>query len=368
MKKFVCMLCVLALLLSVIGCAPKNTDAESNPTVSDATDQNEPANSTDETEETNIEPASYEWPQVGENENVKMAEQEPERPLKFAYLGYANNPFYDLVNEGIAEAREFLALHNVTLDTIDLGAVESAEILNNGIDAAIVQGYDGILCMPYSTGSENYIDKAVENGLQVVTLYGESSVPTNRLVFIGQDNYDAGERVGEEIYSVIGDVEGAKFATITAYFASENLEIKRTTASEYLTSRGYTDVGGYEANDSAEETYNVTRNLLTAHPDLKAIYCVGGGPYGAVEAIEEMGLSGQILVIGHDETAENLEYVKNGQMTVIGQNPAGVAFDGCMYLYNKIVAGQDPEQDVVAAFSAIIRPDNVEQFIADYLS
>lgn len=360
MKKILCLLMAAVMLLGMVACAAETPEGESSGGESAGTSSG--ASSATE----NV--ASYEWPQVGECENVKIVEQEPEEPLRFAFLGYANNPFYDLVNDGIAEATEFLAQHNVTVDKIDLGATESAEILNNGIEAAIVQGYDGILCMPYSTGSENYIDKAVEAGIQVVTLYGESSVPTDRLVFIGQDNVDAGTRVAEEIYSVIGDTEGAKFATITAYFASENLEIKRNTASEYLTERGYEDVGGYEAHDSAEETYTITRDLLTAHPDLKAIYCVGGGPYGAVEAIEDMGMTGQVLVIGHDETSENLEYVKSGQMTVIGQNPAGVSFDGCIYLYNKIVADQDPEEDVVAAFSTMITPENVEQFIADYLS
>lgn len=357
MKKFLCLLMVLAMLLGMVACTAKEEAKEEAPAATAETPAEEPADA-----------ASYEWPQVGECENVKIVEQDPKEPLKFAFLGYANNAFYELVYDGVAEAAEFLALHNVTVDKIDLGATESAEILNNGIDAAIVQGYDGILCMPFSTGSENYIDKAVEAGIPVVTLYGETDIPTQRLVFIGQDNVDAGTRVGEEIYRVIGEEEGAKFATITAYFASENLEIKRNTASDYLTERGYVDVGGYEAHDSAEETYNITRDLLTANPDLKAIYCVGGGPYGAVKAIEEMGLTGQVLVVGHDETEENLAYVKTGQMTVIGQNPAGVSFDGIMYLYNKVVADQEPPDKVLAAFSTMITPENVEQFVADYLS
>lgn len=357
MKKIICILVVLLMILALaVGCAANGKGNETG----GATQGTSPA--------TQGPSSSFVWHQVGETENVKMVEQNPSEPLKFAFLGYANNPFYDLVYDGVKEAKACLALHDVTLDIIDLGAEETAEILNNGIDAAIVQGYDGILCLPFSSGSENYIDKAVDKGIQVVTLYGESAIPTKRLVFIGQDNHSAGQIIGEEIFAQVGEIEGAKFATITAYFPSENLEIKRTTASKYLTDRGYTDVGGYEAFDSAETTFQLTRDLLTAHPDLKAIYCVGGGPYGAAEAVEEMGMTGQVFVIGHDETSENLEYVKNGQMTVLGQNPAGVSFDGCMYLYNKVVADQDPPEENVAAFSAIIRPENVEQFIEDYLS
>ncbi len=304
---------------------------------------------------------AFEYKRVGEVDNVKIVEQDPAEPLKFAFLGFQNNPFWNLVQDGVKEAQTFLAQHNVTVDNVNLGENIDATVINNGLEAAIAQGYDGIVTTPFVTGVENYIDKAVDAGIPVVTLYGESDKPSKRLVFIGQDNKQAGQTVAEAMDAALGGEQGAKFAIITASFTMENLEIKRNTVKDYLESKGYVSVGDYEAKDSADQTYTITKDLLTAHPDLKAIYCVAGGPYGAPKAVADAGKTGEVYVIGHDETAENLDYVRKGEMTVIGQNPTGVSFDGFMYLYNKVVADQDPDQQVLASHSMIIDKDNAAE-------
>ena len=105
--------------------------------------------------------------------------------------------------------------------------------------------------------------------------------------------------------------------------------------------------------------------LLTANPDLKAIYCTAGGTYGAPKALEANDAVGQVYVIGHDETAENLEYVRKGELDVIGQNPTGYAYDAFIYLYNKVVADQDPEEEVMASLSMIINQDNVDELFPE---
>lgn len=304
---------------------------------------------------------SFEYKRVGEVDNVKIVEKDPEKPLKFAFLGFQNNPFWNLVQDGVGEAKTFLAEHNVTIDNINLGENIDATVINNGLEAAIAQQYDGIVTTPFVTGVENYIDAAVDAGIPVVTLYGESDKPSKRFVFIGQDNKEAGQTVAEAIDEALGGEKGAKFAIITASFTMENLEIKRNTVKDYLESKGYVSVGDFEAKDSADQTYSITKDLLTAHPDLKAVYCVAGGPYGAPKAVADSGKTGDVYVIGHDETAENIDYVKKGEMTVIGQNPTGVSFDGFMYLYNKVVADQEPPQAVLASHSMIIDQKNVNE-------
>lgn len=380
MKKSISLFVVVLLVASLIvaGCSQPAPAASSAPAQSEAAPASEapavseapaateaPAQSAaapvSEAPAESAAAGAFEYKRVGEVDNVKIVEQDPTEPLKFAFLGFQNNPFWNLVQDGVKEATTFLADHNVTVDNVNLGENIDATVINNGLEAAIAQGYDGIVTTPFVTGVENYIDKAVDAGIPVVTLYGESDKPSKRMVFIGQDNKQAGQTVAEAIDAALGGEQGAKFAIITASFTMENLEIKRNTVKDYLESKGYVSVGDYEAKDSADQTYTITKDLLTAHPDLKAIYCVAGGPYGAPKAVADAGKTGEVYVIGHDETAENLDYVRKGEMTVIGQNPTGVSFDGFMYLYNKVVADQDPEQQVLASHSMIIDKDNVNE-------
>lgn len=72
-----------------------------------------------------------------------------------------------------------------------------------------------------------------------------------------------------------------------------------------------------------------------------------------------------MYVIGHDETSVNLQYVRTGEMDVVGQNPTGVSFDGFMYLYNKVVGNQDPPQKVFASYSMTIDKTNVNELFPE---
>lgn len=354
MRKLLTMVLVIVLALSFVACSGQQTSEEQSPTTSTSS-------GSEETTAETTAPVSYDWPMVGETDNVKMVNQEPSKPLTFAFIGFQNNPFWDLVQQGVEAATECLATHNVTVENMNMGENITADALNAGLEAAIAKGVDGIVITPFVTGVENYINEAIANGIPVVSLYGESAATkdnTDRLCFIGQDNEVMGKVVGE---AIINKTEPGKYAVITAQFTMENLELKRNTAQKILDDAGYEFVGAYEAHDSADETYSLTQDILTAHPDITAIYCVAGGNYGCPKAVADMDKTGSVYVIGHDETAVNLEFVRTGEMDVVGQNPTGVAFDGFMHLYNKVVADKDPEQEIFAAYSVLIDQDNVNE-------
>lgn len=347
MKKITCIAVIVVLLLAMaVGCAPANTEVDE--TTGDAPAQ---------------EFEAIEFRQVGSKENVKIVEQLPEKELRFVFLGFQNNPFWALVQEGVVAAQEYLANYNVVVDNVNLGETLDAKTVNAGIESAIAQGYDGIVVTPFAPGTETYIDKAVAAGIPVVTLYGESDKPSDRFLFSGQDTYDAGKVAGEIIAEQLN--EGDKYAVITGQFVVVPHENRRKGCEEVLNAAGMELVGEFEAMDSADKTYGYAKDIITAHPDIKAIFMTAGGPFGAAKAVEETGKAGEIMVVGYDEVPENLGYVRNGQMTIIGQNPAGVSFDGFMYLYNKVVAGQDPEADFIPAYSPVITPDNVDELFPE---
>lgn len=291
--------------------------------------------------------------------SVELIDKTPDKPLKFAFLCFQNNPFWQLVRNGADIGTEYLKNYNVEVDYIVLGDTLDAQTINAGIDAAIIQQYDGICVTPFCPGTEVYIDKAVEAGIPVVTLFGESSVPSKRTAFLGQDGYAAGKTAGEYIANQCGDP--GKFAIITGQFTVENHEQRRSGCEDYLEGLGWECVGVYEGQDKAELTYNYAKDIMTSNPDIKAIYMTAGGPFGAARAAEELG-NKDVLIVGHDEVPENLDYVKNGQMVVISQDTSGVAVNGLITLYNKVVGDVDPEKDYMPSKSEVITPDNVGDF------
>lgn len=350
MKKVVSIMTVLALTASMlIGCsggAEKKEDSKND-------------SSKKETKE-----VTYTYDQVGEDKNPKLVEQEPEEELKFAFIGFANNSYWDLIYEGVDAAKENLSDHNVKVDVINLGSDISADVINNALDSCESEGYDGIVLTCFVSGCENYINACVKSGCQVAIIGGDAG-ECDRFCYIGQDNKEAGLTVAKAIDEKLGGKKGATFAVITSLFSMTNIEEKRNACIDYLEGKGYECVGSYEAHDSADETYSITEQLLTANPDLGAIYCTAGGTYGSPKAIEANNAVGDVYVIGHDETSENLEYVRKGELDVIGQNPTGYAYDAFIYLYNKVVADQAPEKEVMASLSQIINKDNVNELFPE---
>lgn len=346
MKKVGIWVLIMVIVLSlVVGC--NNTETVEEP----QTDIESPVVS-GEKEFPNVEA-----PEIA---SVKIVEELPEKELNFAFLCFQNNPFWELVRKGSDIGEDYLNNFGVNVDYIVLGDVLDARTINSGIDAAIIQKYDGIIVTPFSPGTEVYIDKAVDAGIPVVTLFGESPVPSKRTAFLGQDAYAAAQFAAENVANISS--EKGKFAIITGQYTVEVHEQRRKGFEDYLVDLGWENVGTYEAMDKADLTYNYAKDIMTAHPDVKAIYMTAGGPFGAARAAEEMNKQDEVIIIGNDEVPENLDYVESGGMMVISQDTSGVAVNGLITLYNKVVAGVDPAEDFIPSKSELITKENVDEF------
>jgi ABC-type sugar transport system substrate-binding protein len=63
------------------------------------------------------------------------------------------------------------------------------------------------------------------------------------------------------------------------------------------------------------KAYNITTNLLQAHPDLKGIMCANDDmALAAVEAIEAAGKKGQVTVVGIDLIPQAKEAIAAGRL------------------------------------------------------
>ena len=88
------------------------------------------------------------------------------------------------------------------------------------------------------------------------------------------------------------------------------------------------------AEQSSQSDYNtaltVTENILTANPDLDAIFAANEpGVLGAAEAVRQAGKAGDITIVGWDGNPKEVEAVRDGLVsTLVVQNPFRMGYDG----------------------------------------
>ena len=359
------LLLALALVMCLFaGCAQEAETSETTNT-----------EETTEVEETTTEETTEDATTDAETETTSETEELPsyagitmekasDEPLSSAILAYETNPFFNQVKEGADAVAEYLSNYNCTVDWISMGDMTSSNVIA-AMENAISMEYDGIAVIPVFDGTEVVIDKAVDAGIPVVTFVAEGSVPSKRLSNIGQDAYSAGQTAGQAIADFCGG-EG-KVAVITGTFGAVQHEDRMNGALDFL-AENYPDieiVGTVENKDSATTAYNQTMDFLTANPDLKCVYVTAGGPFGACQAIQELGLTGQVGVVGYDHTPENLEYVYSGEMVAaVAQDPSGQAWNSVMMLYNNIVSGTTYDEHV-ATPNGVVTPETVVEMYGE---
>ncbi len=304
-------------------------------------------------------PPTVELPQGG---HVKAVAQMPTKPLRLAFLSFQNNPFWYPVRDGATAAKEYLKNYNTTVDYIVMGDDLTAEKVVSAMETAIAKKYDGIVLVPIFDGTETIINKAVDAGIPVFNIIAQGSKPSKAISFMGQDATAAGKVAGEWIEKLTGG-EG-KYGIITGVLGATQHELRKNGAVDYLKKAPNLKlVGVYENKDKAETAYSLTKDMLTAHPDLKVVYVTAGGPFGAAKAIKDLGKTAQVKVVCYDWIPENVEYVRSGEIAAaVSQDPFGQGFDSLVSLYNNVVGKQTPDK-VIPVLNDVLTPENVDKLL-----
>ena len=74
---------------------------------------------------------------------------------------------------------------------------------------------------------------------------------------------------------------------------------------------------------------DLAKAILTANPDLKGIFGSNeGAAIGVVHAVQELGIEGQLTVVGFDSGKDQIDAINSGLMAgAITQNPVGIGYE-----------------------------------------
>ncbi|MEO8242474.1 MAG: LacI family DNA-binding transcriptional regulator [bacterium] len=163
----------------------------------------------------------------------------------------------------------------------------------------------------------------VQADTQVLTLASDiQNVP--RVAYVGIDNRQAGRLAGQVMGRLLpagAPAKAALFAGSLSYRGHEEREMGfRHILRDEFPNIQILELR--EIRDDRQRAIEETRLLLDLHPDLAAIYNVGGGSSGIAAELQARGVARSIVLIGHEATESNKRFLLDGTIdAVIDQNP-----------------------------------------------
>lgn len=283
-------------------------------------------------------------------------------PVRIAMIGFANNPYWVVVQDGADAANEVLAGYNGSVEYIVAGDNIDVATVDAAIRGAVTLDYDGIGFFIAGEGNCEIVAELSEEGISLGaynTLF-DCLEEAGAVANYAQEQFKAGKNAAAELIAAVGD-EGGTVGIITSKFTAPGAEQRRTGFIEGLEGSNLTLLGeGVEANDSASESFTAAQNYIQSADDLVAIYATAGGPFGAAEAVAAAGLEDQIRVVGYDITEENIAALENGSMWgVTGQDAFGQGYNLAIHLFNAIVTGEKPSPVLQEAESPFVTLDTL---------
>jgi D-allose transport system substrate-binding protein len=281
-------------------------------------------------EETTEEPAAEESVQ----ENALLAEAEASMLEQLGQLPEAGNgekigavafsmtnEFWVTVSDGYKDAAEEYGC------TVDVVAAENEADEQSQYDAMmnlLSKDYDA-LAISAMTGTNLVpaVAEANKQGLTVVAV-GTSLDETaakdagaSVAAFVTCDFYGQGYDGATWIMEQLGDeAEGAEVAVIAGQAGAANAELRKSGAEDAFNEAGANIVLTEYADWDRQKAYDMTTNLIQAHPELKGIMCGNDDmALGCVEALKAADMLDQVKVVGTDFIEEAKQSIKNGELS-----------------------------------------------------
>lgn len=260
--------------------------------------------------------------------------------ITFILPGGGTNTFFTNMADAVREAAPRYAGQRVVLSVVTYRELEEAELLA-ALAAVDLADCAGIAVVAIDSAAiREAIEAIIAGGVPVVTLVSDVT-PSRRLHCVGIDNIAAGRVAG----SLIGRFCSGKSGRVAVIggamtlrdhverrFGFEQVMRPEFPALEVLPMR--------EGRDHSATTARITRELLAAHHDLVAIYSLGAGNRGIIEAIEESGRA--LVVVAHELTAHSRAALVSGIFDAVLHQDAHDEIDSAVEV---LKAAQDHRTD-----------------------
>ncbi|WP_198418410.1 sugar ABC transporter substrate-binding protein [Pelolinea submarina] len=279
-------------------------------------------------------------------------------PLKVAVVVKAvTSDYWKLVGAGVDQAM----VDDPTIEATFLGPNEETDIEGQIriIEAQISAKVDALAVAPSQADQlAPTLQKAVEAGIPVVLIDTNIDTFDAKSAFVGTDNRLGGTMAGEFIAGKLQ--AGDEVAIIRGAAGDPVHNLREEGATEALEAAGLVVVAVQPADSDRAKGQTVAENLLTANPNLKAIYATNDEmALGALNAAKAAGLT--LVIVGFDASPDALASIEAGELSgSVAQFPGKIGELGT--LTAAAVARGESVESFVNTGVDVVNIDNVAEF------
>lgn len=260
----------------------------------------------------------------------------PARPARLAFLiPMGQNAF---MRDLIAHLTEFSASLPLVAacEIIPLAGIDP-ENLDTGLDALPLDTEGvGVIATDHAR-CRSAMDRLCQAGVRVVTIATDIKL-AGRSAYVGVDNYAAGRTAAQ----MIGMMTQGMAGQVAMLLGS------RDFLAHHDRARGFTDyvqehcpalalLPAIETGEMSSKARQRLEHLMAGTDDLRAVYCIGAGRRGVVEAVAQIPADQRPRVVIHDLTGGARDWLSAGVVdAVIDQNVRQVAEQSVIRLLGAI--------------------------------
>lgn len=270
-----------------------------------------------------------------------------------------NNPFFVSLRDGAKDAAEELGVDLVVADGQDSVSTQMSDIENlisRGVDAILINATDGEAVVPA-------VEEANEAGIPVLAIDRGIS-GGDVAIYVASNNVTGGKMAAH--YTAAKMALQGKIVMLEGIPGTSAARERGQGFTEVIDSlEGLEIVASEPAGFAQNEGYEVMQNILTAQPEIDAVFAQNDlMALGALQAIEGAGRLDEMFVVGFDAVDPAIEAIDNGRMSAtIMQQPAlmgEMGVEQAVQLLEGEVDVEEGETKFVPVPLKLITKDNLE--------
>ena len=230
--------------------------------------------------------------------------------------------------------------YNLQLTITGPETEEDYETQNRMVTDAVEEGAEALVFSAIDfENNAQAIDEAAQSGVKIVAI--DSSVDSNAVsTYIGTNNYAAGQMAAQ---AALDRVDGPLEVGIVNYDISSanGQERERGAVETFLESGRARITAVINTLAQAESAQTDTAAMLAEYPQIDVLLAFNEPTsVGAARAVEELGLSQKIFLVGFDSNVATVDGLQEGSVdALVVQNPYAMGYLGVESAY-KLLTGQ----------------------------
>ncbi|MGI6455991.1 MAG: substrate-binding domain-containing protein [bacterium] len=229
------------------------------------------------------------------------------------------------------------------------------------VEDFIVSDVDGIVLAPQDQDVlVGVVERAAAEEIPVVIF--DSGINTDQYVsFVATDNFQGGVKAAQEMGRLLN---GKGTVIITRVDPASESTNQREKGFEETLAQEFPDIQIIDSQygySDAERSRQATEDMLTAHPDVDAIF----GPnesstFGALLALQARGEAGKKIFVGFDSSPELVEALGNHEIhALVLQNPFNMGYQSVQAMV-QYLNGESVEKRIDTGVY-VITPENMNE-------